>query len=122
MISIKRATLEGLLEAARNTYPNEFFALLGSTHRNSTIDEVVMVPTVYGKAHAIIKSGLVPVDFNIIGSIHSHPGNSNKPSVADLHSFPSFGSVHFIISYPFTIERINVYSARGKELEWKVVE
>ncbi len=122
MISIKRATLEGLLEAARNTYPNEFFALLGSTHRNNVIDEVIVVPAVYGQRHTIIRSGLVPLDFNAVGSVHSHPGNSSRPSVADLHSFPSFGRVHFIISYPFTIESTNAYSASGKELEWRTVE
>lgn len=122
MILIKRATLEGLLEAASNTYPNEFFALLGSTHRNNVIDEVIVVPAVYGKRHTIIRSGLMPLDFNVTGSVHSHPGNSNRPSVADLHSFPGFGSVNFIISYPFTIESTNAYSASGKELKWGIVE
>lgn len=122
MILIKRVTLEGLLQAARNTYPNEFFALLGSKHRNEVIDEVIVVPAIYGRAHALIKSGYIPVDFNIVGSVHSHPTHSNKPSKADLHSFPAFGKIHLIISYPFTMESINAYDSSGRKTGWRVVE
>jgi len=122
MIRVKRATLEGILEAARNTYPNEFFALLGSSHRSNVIDEVIVVPAVYGKTHALVKSWLKPVDFSIMGSVHSHPGPSNRPSKADLHSFPSFGRIHFIISYPFNLESASAYDSTGKKLEWAVAE
>ena len=122
MASIKRATLEGLLGAAKNTYPNEFFALLGSRHRNNIVDEVVVVPAVYGKRHALVKTGLVPLDFSILGSVHSHPGPSNRPSRADLHSFPRFGSIHLIISLPFTMETVGAYDSKGRGIELEVVE
>ncbi len=121
MLRIKRAILEGLLDAAKNTYPNEFFALLGSRNRNGVIDEVVVVPAVFGKQHAIVK-GRIPVDFSIIGSVHSHPGRSNMPSQADIRSFPSFGKVHFIISFPFNIENVNVVDLRGKKTEWGITK
>ena len=122
MIEIKSATLGGLLEAARNTFPNEFFALLGSRRRNNLIDEVIVVPAIYGRAHTLVKSGFIPVDFNIAGSVHSHPTSSNKPSKADLHSFPVFGSIHLIISYPFTIENVSAYDSGGRSREFRVVE
>lgn len=122
MIQIKRSTLRGLLYAASNTYPNEFFALLGSRHRNNEIDEVIVVPAIYGRVHTLIKSSLIPIDFKIVGSVHSHPTSQSKPSRADLHSFPVFGSIHLIIPYPFTIESVQAYDSGGRKIELKVVE
>ncbi len=122
MIEIKKGTIEGLLEAAKNTYPKEFFALLGSTGKNNTIDEVIIVPAVYGTQHALVKGGYYPLDFNAVGSVHSHPGSSNKPSKADIHSFPSFGRIHLILSFPYNLENAKAFSAEGKELELEVVE
>jgi len=121
MIQIKRNVIETIIEAAKNTHPKEFFALLGSTD-GKTIDELIIVPAVYGYGHTLIKAGLIPVDFNIAGSVHSHPGPANVPSNADLHSFPGFGRIHLIIAWPFNIGSIKVFDSAGKELEWKVVE
>jgi len=122
LIEIKKGTIEGLLEAAKNTYPKEFFALLGSTRKNNTVDEVIIVPAVYGTHHALVKSGYYPLDFKAVGSVHSHPGPSNKPSKADIHSFPSFGRIHLIISFPFNLENVKAFNIEGKELELGVVE
>jgi len=122
MIKIKRATLEGISEAARNVYPNEFFALLGSKEKNGVIDEIVMIPSTYGKQHASFRLDLIPVDFSIKGSVHSHPSGRGSPSRADLRVFPKTGEMHLIISHPFTIERARVFDSKGKELEWKLVE
>jgi len=122
VIEIKKDTIEGLLEAAKNTYPKEFFALLGSTRKNNTIDEVIIVPAVYGTQHALVKGGHYPLDFNSVGSVHSHPGPSNKPSRADIHSFPSFGRVHLIISFPFNLENVKAFNVNGKEVELDVVQ
>ena len=122
MYTIKRATLEGLLEAAANTYPNEFFALLGSSRKNNVIDEVVIVPAVYGRSHTLVKTGHIPLDLKVMGSIHSHPGPSAKPSKADLHSFPAFGSIHLIISHPFSMNSVAAYDVAGHRIEVKVAE
>ncbi|MEM0360182.1 MAG: Mov34/MPN/PAD-1 family protein [Candidatus Diapherotrites archaeon] len=120
MLCIKKAIVEGILEASKNTYPNEFFALLGSKNRNEIIDEVVIVPAVFGREHAIVR-GRLPVDFRIVGSVHSHPSPDNNPSQEDLVAFSRFGKVHFIISYPFNIGNINVVDSSGKKIEWTVV-
>jgi len=121
MIFIKRNVLETIIEASKNTFPKEFFALLGSTDKR-VIDEVVVVPAVYGYGHTLIKTGLLPLDFNIVGSVHSHPGPSNMPSNADIKSFATFGQIHLIIAWPFNMNTIEVYDVAGKKLEWEAVE
>ncbi|MCX8189647.1 MAG: Mov34/MPN/PAD-1 family protein [Candidatus Diapherotrites archaeon] len=121
MLKIKRSLLECISEAAKNTYPREFFALLGRS-KNEVIDELIVVPSVYGKTHVLVKSHLIPIDSKIAGSVHSHPANSSKPSAEDIGSFPIFGEVHLIISWPFSIENIKAYDVFGKEIHWVVVE
>jgi proteasome lid subunit RPN8/RPN11 len=121
MILIKRNVIETIIEAAKNTYPKEFFALLGST-KKGIIDELVVVPAIYGYGHTLIRSGLIPVDFNIIGSVHSHPGHSSAPSKADLSSFANFGRIHLIIAWPFNMDTIEVYDVTGKKHAWRVIE
>jgi len=44
---IKKQTLESIIMAARNVYPNEFFSMLGG--KNRTIEELVVVPATYGE-------------------------------------------------------------------------
>ncbi len=122
MIKIKSATIETIINSARNVYPNEFIALLGVSGNENVIDELVMVPATYGRNYSSIKTWLVPFDKGIVGSIHSHPNVSNSPSKGDLRAFAKFGDIHFIISYPYNLESLNVFNVRGKELEFEVVE
>ena len=122
MIKIKEATVETIIESARNVYPNEFIALLGVTGKEGVIDELVMVPATYGRNYSSIKTWLVPFDRSIVGSIHSHPSVGNSPSKGDLRAFAKFGDVHFIISYPYNLESLRVFNVRGTELEFEVVD
>src|SRR3989344_9149431 len=111
-MKIKKFVLEDLLLGARNTFPNEFFALLGE--KNGVIEEFVLVPSVYGKTHAIWRRDLVPLDKSIVGSFHSHPSSNNNPSSADLRSFSSMGKIHLIAGHPFEPENVKAFDAKGK--------
>ncbi|MFH1239989.1 MAG: Mov34/MPN/PAD-1 family protein [Candidatus Diapherotrites archaeon] len=122
MIKIKSATVETIINSARNVYPNEFIALLGASGTDKVIDELVMVPATYGRNYSSIKTWLVPFDRSIMGSIHSHPGIRNSPSQGDLRAFAKFGNIHFIISYPYNLESLRVFNVRGNELEFEVVD
>lgn len=121
MIEIKRSVVNAIMEAARNTHPKEFFALLGSSDKK-IVDELIVVPAIYGHGHALVRSYLIPTDFSIVGSVHSHPVPSNEPSVPDIESFSRFGEIHLIISWPFNIENIQLYDVFGRPLEWKVID
>jgi len=115
--------LEGILQAARRTYPNEFFCLLGGGKTKDAyfVREIVYIPFRSGPTFALYHVTDIPFDSSIIGSAHTHPGPA-LPSSADLHSFPYAGWVHMIVSYPYTAENVRVYDARGKELHWSVTE
>ena len=122
MWRIKRAVLLDLLEAARNAYPNEFFALLGGNKKEKIIDEIIVVPAEYGRTSTLIKTWLVPFDSRIAGSAHSHPGNYNFPSSADISSFAQFGTIHLIMAHPYNLNSTRAFNVKGKQEKVEVVE
>ena len=99
---IKHSCLDLIIESAKSVYPNEFGALLRvDDEQKSIISEIILLPgTVQGETHIIFKLHMMPVDFNIVGTIHSHPSPFPIPSDADLELFRKHGRVHIIIANP----------------------
>ena len=122
MAAIKRATAESIAIASRNVFPKEFIAMLGSKGKNNVIDELVVLPSLFGDSFSSIDLNLVPFDKSIVGSIHSHPSPNNNPSSEDKRFFKKTGKINLIISYPFNIGNIAAYNADGKRIELEVVE
>jgi proteasome lid subunit RPN8/RPN11 len=54
------------------------------------------------------------MDLSYIGTAHSHPGGSNRPSLQDLNNF--FGVVSIIISYPYEYETIGAFDRNGNNI------
>jgi proteasome lid subunit RPN8/RPN11 len=121
MYRILESIVLSIAAAAKNTYPAEFISLLGWDEEKKLIDEIVAVPADYGKNFSTIYTHLVPFDSRIIGSVHSHPSPSYKPSRGDLRSFAKLGEIHFIIAYPFNIDNLAAYDINGKPVEFEVV-
>ena len=57
----------------------------------------------------------LPFDGSYVGMAHSHPGHSNKPSLADLDHF--YGYVSVIICHPYEDKDIAAYDRMGRSLE-----
>jgi proteasome lid subunit RPN8/RPN11 len=62
----------------------------------------------------------LPFDLSYIGTAHSHPGGSNRPSLDDLNHF--YGMVSIIISHPYEDETIAAYDRNGNSLELRIVD
>ena len=120
---IKRKCLDFILECAKSSYPSEFGGLLRvDTDEKHTIVEIVILPgTISGDSHAIFKLHMLPIDFTIVGTIHSHPSVSFHPSDADALLFRKYGKVHIVVAYPFTDSSWRAYDHNGNELEIEVI-
>ena len=121
---IERECLDFILESAKSSYPNEFGGLLRVLNigKKDTIGEIVILPgTVSGDSHAIFKLHMLPIDFSIVGTVHSHPSPSFHPSGADVFLFRKFGKVHIVVAYPFTTSSWKAYDYNSKEIEISVV-
>jgi proteasome lid subunit RPN8/RPN11 len=120
---IKRECLDLILECAKSNYPNEFGGLLRVDNSSKhTIFEVIILPgTVSGDSHAIFKLHMLPIDFSIVGTVHSHPSPSARPSKADLALFNKYGKIHIITANPFNEYSWKTYDHSGKEIKVTIV-
>ena len=115
---IKRKCLNLILECAKSNYPNEFGGLLRvDVSSKRTIEEVVILPgTISGDSHAIFKLHMLPIDFSIVGTVHSHPSPNTQPSKADLSLFDKYGKIHIIVGKPFNEFSWKAYNHTGNEI------
>ena len=121
---IKQKCLDLIFECAKSNFPNEFGGLLRVDEKEkNVISELVILPgTISGDSHAIFKLHMMPIDFSIVGTVHSHPSPSATPSNADLQLFRKHGRVHIISARPFNKNSWRSYDFNGKELHVKVVQ
>ena len=120
---IKRECLEFILECAKSIYPNEFGGLLrvDSVKKHTIIETVILPGTVSGETHAIFRLNMLPIDFTIVGTTHSHPSVSFHPSDADLLLFRKYGKVHIVAAYPFTLSSWKANDYNGNEINITIV-
>ena len=120
---IKKPVLDLIFECAKSSYPQEFGGLLRiDTELTDTIVELILLPgTIAGDTHAIFRMHMRPIDFSIVGTIHSHPSPSPYPSAADLELFSKYGRIHIIAAKPFDMTSWKAYDYQGREVALSVV-
>jgi len=121
MWSIKKSVLLNACSAAINFIPDEFMCFLGGNKKTKTIDEIIFMPTENSEHSASVNELNIPFDDTILGSLHSHPFSSNKPSKEDKRFFRKY-SVNAILGYPYSIETIGFYNEKGEEIKITLLE
>jgi len=118
---IRKNTLKMILEASRDTYPNEFGAIL-RVDDDGVIAELLLLPgTVQGTHSALFQLHMLPPDFNVVGTMHSHPSGVCYPSDADKHLWSKFGGVHIICGSPYGPKDWRAFDNQGREISMEVV-
>ena len=119
--SIRRRTLKMILEASKSSYPEEFGAILRA--KKGVINELILLPgTESGERSALFKLHMLPVDFSVVGTVHSHPSGAIYPSEADVDLFRKFGWIHIITGYPFEKDSWACFTVEGLPRPLKVVD
>ena len=121
-VSIPRDLLDTILAGAKQLYPRESFLLLRGKKSKGVIrvSDLVVAPfAVHGKGFAGFSSYMLPMDFSIVGTVHSHPSGNTRPSHVDLNHM--FGRIVMIVGYPFDGEQcVAVYDSTGEKLNLQV--
>jgi proteasome lid subunit RPN8/RPN11 len=109
---IARETLDFILEASRDSLPEEFAGLLQA--EEGVIAEVMILPgTESSGMSAFVRLYMLP-NMQIAGSVHSHPSGSIRPSQEDLAFFSRTGDYHIIAGLPFNEKSWACYNASGE--------
>ncbi|MDY6779351.1 MAG: Mov34/MPN/PAD-1 family protein [Halobacteria archaeon] len=131
ILGIATDTLDFVLEACANTHPNEFMGLLRATdaskldlgRKGSVITEVLVIPgTKSGHSMATLREDMVPVGSGSVGTVHSHPSGSTRPSGEDLSTFGRKGKRHIIVGHPYTEGSWTCYNGDGDVVELDVLD
>lgn len=123
-VSIKREILEAIFEGARHLYPRETILMLRGKKSKDIIqiNDLIIPPlATYGEGFASYPFHLLPVDFSLVGTVHSHPSGDKTPSDVDLNNF--FGRVMMIVGFPYMTEQdVVAYNWSGERLPILLVE
>jgi proteasome lid subunit RPN8/RPN11 len=121
-VSIKREMISYIFINAKAVHPREMMLLLrGKSSKNQTTITDLIVPPLatHGRGFSGFQPHMLPMDFSLIGTVHSHPSGVAKPSLADLHH--SFGRIIMIVAFPYNNEEnVAVYNHSGEKLTLKI--
>jgi proteasome lid subunit RPN8/RPN11 len=118
---IKRSVLELVFAVSRESFPDEFAGQLRA--REGIIHELTMLPgTLQGRSSALVNLWMMPIDYSVVGSVHSHPSGNFSPSDEDRNFFRKFGSVHIITGRPYSMRTWQAYDDDGEPVVLEVVD
>jgi proteasome lid subunit RPN8/RPN11 len=123
-VIITRIAADGIISYSRGLHPNEAILILRgkSTREQITVDGLVVPPfALSGPYYSGFSDFHLPFDSSYVGTAHSHPSRSNRPSLEDLNS-GFYGTVSIIIAYPYEEDTMAAYDRDGNALEIKVLE
>jgi len=122
-VVVKRSVIRSILDYARACHPREGVLLLkGSVGKGRiTVDDVEVPPfAVHGLGFSSFPLHMLPIDFSVVGTAHSHPSGVLRPSTADLNRF--YGRIMMIAAYPYrSEENVAVFDRKGRPIEYEVV-
>ena len=123
-VFIDQSVIDSILTYAKIRHPNEGILLLrGKTRKDKiVIDEVVMPPfAVHGQGFSNFPLHMLPIDFSIVGTAHSHPSGILQPSIWDLNHF--YGRIMIITAFPYeTNQDLLVLNREGKPVKHEIVQ
>lgn len=121
-VSMSTLLLNSIFEGAKRLYPKETVLLLRGKKSKGLIhvSGLVVPPlAVYGYGFANLPFHRLPMDFSVVGTVHSHPSGDINPSSVDLNQF--FGRVLMIVGFPFAgTQNVAVYDSNGEKLQLEV--
>jgi proteasome lid subunit RPN8/RPN11 len=120
-VLISRSAIDGIISYSKALHPNEAILILqGKTNREQVIIEGLVIPPFAssGPYFSGFSNYHLPFDGSYVGSAHSHPGGSNRPSLDDLNR-GFYGAVSIIIAHPYDDSTIAAYDRNGTKLEIK---
>ena len=122
IIEVERELLEEMLRFASERHPNEAILILrGKTEKDRIeVNDYLFPPfasTDSGSARFPIH--MLPIDFTIIGTMHSHPSGALSLSTVDMHNV--YGRIMLLAAYPYRLEDVAAFNKNGDKIVLEVL-
>jgi proteasome lid subunit RPN8/RPN11 len=118
-VLVLRSVIDGIISYSKSLHPNEAILILqGKTTRDQVTIEGLIIPPFAssGPYYSGFSNYHLPFDNSYVGTAHSHPGGSNRPSLEDLNR-GFYGAVSIIIAHPYDDRTMAAYDRDGNKLE-----
>jgi proteasome lid subunit RPN8/RPN11 len=122
-VIITKQAADGIITYSKTWHPNEGILILKGKSKKQQIfiEELVIPPfSTHGPYFSGFPTYDLPFDLSYVGTSHSHPGGSNKPSLEDLNNY--YGVVSIIVSYPYEYETIGAFDRNGKQMPLEIID
>ena len=119
-VRVDREVLESVIYYSKKSYPMEFLAFFDGEIKDKIlyITGLIFLPGERSETSAIIHTEMLPMNTKYMGSVHSHPGPSARPSDADLRTFSKNGYFHMIVCLPYSLETFKSYDRYGQPMDY----
>ncbi len=116
-ILVDRGLLEEMLSFARERHPKEAILMLrGEVKKESiTLTDYLFPP--FATTDSISASypiHMLPIDFSIVGTVHSHPSGGLHLSTQDVNHM--YGRFSMLLAYPYGLGDVAAFSKQGERL------
>ena len=123
-VIFNRSVIESILNYSKSLHPREGILLLrGKVKKDRIIIEDVEVPplSIHGHSFSNFPLYMLPIDFSVVGTAHSHPSGILSPSIGDLNNF--YGRIMVIAAYPYNGDRqVAVFNSQGRLAKYEIIE
>ena len=122
-ILMDKEVLDSIFISAKALYPKETVLVLRGKKKKDTIhitDLFVPPFATYGYGFANLPFHMLPMDFSIMGIVHSHPSGDKSASDVDANNF--YGRIMMIAGFPYETEQdIVAYNSYGEKIPVQVI-
>jgi proteasome lid subunit RPN8/RPN11 len=122
VVELPQEILDAIYAGAKELYPRESFCCCGVKNAKMfiRITDLVLAPfATHEESSVHFNTWMLPGDFSLIGTVHSHPSGNIHPSHVDLNYF--FGRILMIVGPPFEgTSCIAVYDSNGDKLQLQI--
>lgn len=121
-IKLKKEILDSILSYCNMKHPNEGILILrGKSKKGDVLIDGLVIPPFAFNAHS--SSGfphyMLPGDMSYVGTVHSHPSGSARPSVTDLNNF--FELISLIVRFPYGDNDIFAWNSNGNPVKLTII-
>ena len=121
-VIIKQKVIDNILSYAQMLHPREAVLILnGKINKHKIFVNDTQIPPFasHGTTFSTFPLHTLPIDFSVVGVVHSHPSGSLRPSVTDLNKF--YSRIMVITAYPYLSEKnIALFNRKGKHLNFDI--
>jgi proteasome lid subunit RPN8/RPN11 len=122
-VTMTKQVADGIITYSKSWHPNEGILILkGRSKKQQIIIEGLVIPpfSTHGPYYSGFPTYDLPFDLSYVGTAHSHPGGSNRPSLEDLNNY--YGVISIIINYPYEYNTIGAFDRNGVAMDLEFVD